>query len=168
MERSDITFEELIFENQRLIYKVLHLFCQSSEDQKDLFQEIIIQLWRTYDSFKWKSKFQTWLYRVAFNTAISHKRKKDREPQHIPLSKLEMRIPDTVGNTNEEDELKTLYDAIGQLKPIDRAIIFLYLEEKSYREIASIIGSTPKNIGVKIVRIKAEMSTYIKLRHGKK
>jgi len=163
-----MTFEQLIYENQQLIHKICHLFCKSSEDKKDLFQEIVIQLWRTYDSFKWKSKLQTWLYRVALNTAISQKRKTNRIPQHVPLSKLEMRIPDIVDSANEEDEIKALYAAIGQLKPIDRAIIFLYLEEKSYREIASIIGSTPKNIGVKLVRIKAELSTYFKLAHGKK
>jgi len=167
VDSSDKTFEQLIFENQKLIHKVCHVFCNSSEDQKDLFQEIVVQLWRTYESFKWKSKFQTWLYRVALNTAISQKRKTNRIPQHVPLSKLEMRIPNKVVNADDEDEIRTLYAAIGQLKPIDRAIIFLYLEEKSYNEIASIIGSTPKNIGVKLVRIKAELSTYFKLTHGK-
>jgi len=166
VENQDATFEKLIFEHQQLIHKICNIYGKSIADKEDLFQEITIQLWKSFSSFEHKSKFSTWLYRVALNTAISQKRKEKRMPAVSSLSEMEMCIPDAKSTDSVEDELKTLRSAIQQLKAIDRAIIFLYLEDKSYREIADIIGITPKNVSVKIVRIKAKLLTILKKDHG--
>lgn len=167
MEKSNSTFEKLIFENQHLIHKVCNIYGQTVADREDLFQEITIQLWKSFSTFEHKSKFSTWLYRVALNTAITQKRKEKRAPVSTSLSEQEMRIPEASGTYADEADLAALRSAIHHLNSIDRAIIFLYLEEKSYREIAEVIGITPKNVGVKIVRIKAKLLTLLKSGYGK-
>ena len=167
MDNPDSTFEKLIVKNQYLIHKVCNIFGQTEADREDLFQEITIQLWSSFSTFEHKSKFSTWLYRVAFNTAITQKRKEKRNPVSISLSETEIRIPDAAGTDTDEEDLKALRSAIRRLNAIDRAIIFLYLEEKSYQEIAEVIGITPKNVGVKIVRIKAKLLTILKSSYGK-
>lgn len=167
MDYSETTFEKLIVENQNLIHKICNLYENSEADKKDLFQEITLQLWRSFSSFQEKSKFSTWMYRVALNTAITQKRKKSRSPLSTAISETEYDIPDSSAEESSEEDLKALSWAISQLKPVDRAIIFLYLEEKSYQEIADIIGITTKNVGVKIVRIKAKLLGILKSNHGK-
>jgi len=167
VDNPDVTFEKLVFDNQQLIHKVCNIYGKTEADKQDLFQEITIQLWKSFASFENKSKFSTWLYRVALNTAITQKRKENRQPLTNPLSEKEMRIPNNDATDIDEDELLALQIAIRQLKPTDRAIIFLYLEERSYQEIAEIIGITPKNVGVKIVRIKARLLTLLQSSHGK-
>jgi len=166
VENQDATFEKLIFEHQQLIHKICNIYGKSIADKEDLFQEITIQLWKSFSSFEHKSKFSTWLYRVALNTAITQKRKEKRKPGFSSLSGQEMLIPNPK-STKDDDDLAALQLAIRQLKKVDRAIIVLYLEEKSYQEIAEIIGITPKNVGVKIVRIKAKLLTILKGSHGK-
>ena len=161
------TFEQLVFDHQHMIHKVCNIYGKKFADREDLFQEITIQLWRSFDSFKHQAKFSTWLYRVALNTAITQKRKEKRRPMQNSLSESEMRIPDDHSASHNEDELAMLHAAIRQLKSIDRALIFLYLEEKSYQEIADIIGITAKNVGVRLVRIKARLFTLLKKGHEK-
>ncbi len=167
MEYSETTFEKLIVENQHLIHKICNIYEDSNADREDLFQEITIQLWRSFPTFQEKSSFSTWLYRVALNTAITQLRKKSRRLQSTSISNREFQIPDSSAEESNEEDLKLLRWAIQQLKPIDRAIIFLYLEEKSYQEIAEIIGITTKNVGVKIVRIKAKLLSILKSDNGK-
>lgn len=166
MEYSETTFEKLIVENQHLIHKICNIYEDSNADREDLFQEITIQLWRSFPTFQQKSRFSTWLYRVALNTAISQVRKKSRKPHSTSISNREFQIPDSSAEESNEEDLKRLRWAIQLLKPIDRAIIFLYLEEKSYQEIADIIGITTKNVGVKIVRIKAKLLSILKSDNG--
>jgi len=165
VEYSESVFEKLIVENQNLIHKVCSVYEHNAADKEDLFQEITLQLWRSFSSFQEKSKFSTWLYRVALNTAITQQRKKRRSPESTALTDREVDIPDsTAGESNQED-IQRLHGAIHQLRPIERAIIFLYLEEKSYQEIADIIGITTKNVGVKIVRIKAKLLRILTSKH---
>lgn len=166
MNSPDSTFEKLIVTNQHMIHKVCNIFGQTIADRQDLFQEITIQLWISFSTFNHRSKFSTWLYRVALNTAITQKRKEKRNPVSISLSDMEMRIPDVIGTDTDEEGLNALRSAIHRLNAIDKAIIFLYLEEKSYEEIAEIIGITSKNVGVKIVRIKAKLLTILKSSYG--
>lgn len=167
MELSGETFEKLIVDHQNLIHKICNIYGKGEADREDLFQEITLQLWRTFHSFQEKSRFSTWLYRVALNTAITMKRKNKRLPNSISLSDREFQIPESSAEESLEEDLVQLRWAIRKLKPIDRAIIFLYLEEKSYQEIAEIIGITPKNVGVKIVRIKAKLLSILKSNDGK-
>ena len=167
MDKSDTTFETLIFENQHLIHKICHMYEQTEDDRTDLFQEITIQLWKSYPTFEHKSKFSTWLYRVALNTALTQKRNEKRKPSTNSLSDQEMYIPNSESSDSKDEELQALRLAITKLNAIDRAIIFLYLEEKSYQEIADIIGITPKNVGVKLVRIKAKLLNLLTSGNGK-
>lgn len=167
MSITNSTFEKLIFENQHLIHKVCNIYGQTVTDREDLFQEITVQLWKSFSSFENKSKFSTWLYRVALNTAITQKRKEKRIPVYESLSKQEMHIPEAADTHTDEENLLALRSAIHKLNAIDKAIIFLYLEEKCYREIAELIGITTKNVGVKIVRIKAKLLNLLKISHEK-
>jgi RNA polymerase sigma-70 factor (ECF subfamily) len=162
MENPETAFEKMISENQLLIHKVCNIYGRSETDREDLFQEITIQLWKSYASFEHRSKLSTWLYRVALNTAIAQQRREKRMPQTKSLSEVEMRIPDAGKSEKDEEALQDLQQAIRRLKSVERAIIFLYLEEKSYQEIANIIGISPKNVGVKIVRIKAKLLNMLK------
>lgn len=167
MDNPDSTFEKLIVSHQDMIHMVCNIYGQTATDREDLFQEITIQLWKSFSTFEHKSKFSTWLYRVALNTAITQKRKEKRTPPSTSLSETEMCIPNVVGTDTDEEDMQALRSAIRRLNAIDRAIIFLYLEEKSYQEIAEIIGITSKYVGVKIVRIKAKLLTILKTSYGK-
>jgi RNA polymerase sigma factor (sigma-70 family) len=167
LENTTSSFEQLIVRHQHLIRKICSIYGKSEADKADLFQEITIQLWKSFPAFEHRSKFSTWLYRVALNTAITQKRKEKRNPISVSLTEKEMRIPEPKGTDTDEEDIIKLRSAIRRLKKVERAIIFLYLEEKSYREIADIIGITPKNVGVKIVRIKAKLLTILTSSHGK-
>lgn len=149
-------FAELVSRNQDIIHKVCHLYCNNSEDRRDLFQDVVYQLWKSYPNFRQESKFTTWMYRVALNTAITRFKKFKRG---IKSEELDDRITQVADNDGDilDEKLKMLYEAINQLSKIDRAIIMLHLEENSYQEIAQIMGITETNVGVKINRIKKKL-----------
>jgi len=153
-------FVNQISENQRLIHKVCNVYCYTSEDRKDLFQDIVLQLWRAYPSFKGAAKFSTWLYRIALNTAISQIRK--QKMKLVGLSALasdNLLADDTQGKIEKQQLLNSL---IGTLNNIDKSIILLYLEEKSYEEIALIMGMSQSSISVRLVRIKRKLEKTFK------
>jgi RNA polymerase sigma-70 factor (ECF subfamily) len=167
---SEKAFEQLIFENQAMLIKVCNIFCKSQADKDDLFQEITINLWKGLSSFKGNSKLSTWIYRVSLNTAISDAgRKRKRLVQYTE------KLPEsTVINSNEnavdEEQIQMLYTGIDRLKPVEKALVLLYLEEHSYSEIADIMGISEKNAGVKLHRIKRKLEKilqpYITLKHA--
>jgi len=152
-------FMELMHEHQGIIHKICFLYCRRRSDKEDLYQEIVLQLWRSYPSFKGKSTFSTWMYRVALNTAISMKRKFRvlAEPDTLPDM-----LTDDESTMDLAEEVKILYKAISRLAKVEKAIILLWLEDKSYDEIAETTGITIKNVSVKLVRIKAKLSVLIK------
>lgn len=152
-------FIQLINTNRGLIYKVCNLYCHADDDKKDLFQEIVLQLWTSYPNFRNESLNTTWLYRVALNTAISNFRKESRKPERSTISVSELQIPDW---PSENDAVSMLQKAIEKLSEIEKAIIMLYLEDKSYDEIGGIIGITNSNVGVRINRIKSKLEKLIK------
>ena len=155
-------FAQLAAENQGIIHKVCSMYCDRESDQEDLFQDILVQWWRAYPSFKGDSKFTTWAYRVAINTAISNFRKQKRRPTYQSLSADEMQIPDIPTYSPEQEERKYLLrKAILQLTKVEKAIIMLYLEDQSYEEIGAIVGITKNHVGVKISRIKAKLKTLV-------
>jgi len=150
-------FLNLISDNQGIIYKICNVFANSHEDRNDLKQEIILQLWTSYHNFQGKSKFSTWMYRIAFNTAVTNIRKSMRHPVIEALSGSEQFYSekDTIDCLNED--INHLYKSISKLKDVDKAIVMLYLEEKSYKEIGEIIGISEKNVSVKLVRLKDKL-----------
>jgi RNA polymerase sigma-70 factor (ECF subfamily) len=149
-------------ENQGIIHKVTRIYCDQPDDRKDLFQEILIQLWKSYDTFRDQSKFSTWMYRVAINTAITNFKKEAKHKKKIELGKELYSLADEPYDHQKEDQLKLLYEAIGRLTGIEKSITLLYLEDHSYEEIAEVTGISQNYVRVKMNRIKKKLETYIK------
>ena len=134
------------------------MYTNSFEDRRDLYQEICLQLWKSFGSFREESKFSTWLYRVALNTAIGDIRKRKKEIRYEPLKE----VQDTTNEESEKKErIQVMYQAISRLNRIDKAVIILWLEDHSYDEIAEIVGVTSKNVSVRLVRIKRKLQDMI-------
>ncbi|MDR2921282.1 MAG: sigma-70 family RNA polymerase sigma factor [Tannerella sp.] len=156
MDKSELEkrFIGMIQQNERVIYKVCSIYASDEEPLSDLYQDVVCNLWTAYPKFRDECSISTWIYRVALNTCISGLRKKKRSPQSSDLSQLQDAFiqPDDL-----TDEIKEMYRLIHQLKNLERAIILLYLEEKSYQEIADITGLSVSNIGVKLKRIKEKL-----------
>ncbi|MCF7832662.1 MAG: sigma-70 family RNA polymerase sigma factor [Candidatus Marinimicrobia bacterium] len=151
-------FEYLIVENHALIMKVCLMFHHDRNGQEDLFQDICVNIWKGLSSFKGNASISTWLYRVALNTALAEKRKLKNDPMLFAAEIQD--IPEELPEA-KSDKVQALYAGIDHLKPTEKAIIFLYLEEKTYKQIAEIIGITEKNISVKLVRIKRKLEDTI-------
>ncbi len=134
------------------------VYADGRSNREDLFQEICLQLWRSYPNFRSESKFSTWMYRVALNTAISDIRKKKTDIHFEQLHDNDRLQTET---SDEKEQVKLLYRAISKLNRIDKALILLWLEEKSYEEIASILGISKTNVSVKLVRIKHKLEEMI-------
>ena len=147
--------------NQNIVHKVCRIYTTDSDAHKDLFQEITIQLWKNYSKFRGDSKFSTWMYRVALNTAISLYRKSSKRIKTEDYSYIEYKIQSVEYDDNQELQLKALYAAIHQLNDIDKALIFLYLEDKSFKEIAITLGISDINARVKMNRAKEKLRTIL-------
>ena len=153
MSAKEQEFSKLIKDNQGLIIKVSRLYTNSLEDEEDLFQEIVLQLWRSYDSFKGDSKISTWMYRVALNTAITLFRKKKRQPQTDEL--LDFHYKEALEDDEEKhQQVSLLYKVIKMLPNVERAIVMMYLDDLPYRDIAENLGITEVNARVKMNRLK--------------
>lgn len=154
-------FFQLVKKNQGIIHKVCSMYADDVEDKRDLFQEILIQLWKSFASFRNEAKITTWMYKVALNTAISYFRKKNRKPRGSSLNSDEFQIADDTYDFEYEEKVKILKEAIGELNKIEKAIVMLYLEDKSYEEIADTMGITQNNLRVKINRIKSKLKLIV-------
>lgn len=154
-------FISQIQENQNIIHKVCRIYTSDKDSHNDLFQEITIQLWKAYPKFRGDSKFSTWMYRIGLNTAITLYRKKKRTIETQDFSNDLYKIESANYDATEEEQLKLIYKAIQQLNDIDKALILLYLEEKSYPEIAQTLGISEVNVRVKMNRIKSRLKKII-------
>jgi RNA polymerase sigma-70 factor (ECF subfamily) len=154
-------FIDLLNKHRGIIYKICNLYCNEQGYKKDLFQEIVLQLWKAFPSFREEAQITTWMYRIALNTAISNFRKESKKPQQHPVSLQDFQIPDTSYLADKNDNLTMLMQAINHLSKVKKAIILLYLDEKSYEDIAAIIGISKTNVGVRINRIKTKLETLI-------
>lgn len=153
INRSHI-FLSVVQSNKGIIYKIANSYCKSVDDRKDLVQEIIIQLWKSFDRYDETYKYSTWIYQIALNTAISFYRKEARRKViNNPISESIFFFADE-STTDKDEDINLLQKFIQDLKELDRALMLLYLEEKSYKEIAEIIGITETNVATKINRIK--------------
>ncbi|HEX8279132.1 MAG TPA: sigma-70 family RNA polymerase sigma factor [Segetibacter sp.] len=155
-------FESHILENELLIIKVCRVYAYTDADRKDLFQEIVIQLWKAYPNFKGDSKFSTWLYRVAINTAISRLRKQKKFITSYEPATLPDNMSEENKRENEEEQWQQLTLAIEQLSEIEKAIVMLYMEDKSYEEMEEILGIGCGNLRVKMNRIKEKLRKLTK------
>lgn len=147
--------------NQNIVHKICRVYTTNQNAHNDLFQEITIQLWKNYGKFRGDSKFSTWMYRVALNTAISLYRKSTRTVKTQDISDFTYKIQSEEYDDTEEQQLKALYKAIRQLNDIDKALIFLYLENKAYKEISETLGISEVNARVKMNRAKDKLKKIL-------
>ena len=152
-----IEFEQ----NQNIIHKVCRIYTSNQDAHNDLFQEIAIQLWKAYPKFRGESKLSTWMYRIGLNTAITLYRKSKRSIVTQDFDSVLYKIESTSYDDTEEEQLKLMYAAIHQLTDIDKALIFLYLEDVNYKEIAETMGITEVNARVRMNRIKTRLKTIL-------
>ncbi|MCT2407732.1 sigma-70 family RNA polymerase sigma factor [Chryseobacterium antibioticum] len=158
------TFVDFFRPNQRLIHKICRIYTDNVEDHEDLFQEITVQLWRSFPGFKGEAKFSTWMYRVALNTAMTLFRKpKKKELKHADVDVSSLKIEYEAYEDNEH-KLKKMYKAIHELSDVEKALIMMYLEDKPYKEIGEILGITEGNARVKMNRAKNNLRSKISTR----
>ena len=155
------SFLDILSLHQNLINRVIRMYARDAEDRKDLFQEIVYQLWRSYRSFRGESKVSTWVYRVAFNTAITALRKSKRNPEEEQLKDEVIDSLQSHESPDKSEQIQQLYFAIKSLGELDRALVMLYLEDLSYKEIADVLGLTEDNVGVKLNRVKSKLRVSI-------
>jgi RNA polymerase sigma-70 factor (ECF subfamily) len=159
---TEQAFLTMVNENQGIIHKICQVYTNNPADKEDLFQEIVIQLWKSYGTFRGEAKFSTWMYRIALNTAISDIRKKERKVKIIFPEVEPKELADDNTDKGKEEQMKLLFKAIAQLSELEKAIVMLYLEEKSYEEMEEILGISNGNLRVKMNRIKDKLRTITK------
>jgi len=155
------SFVEQLEEHQNIVHKVCRLYTNNQEAHNDLFQEITIQLWKAFPKFRGDSKFSTWMYRVGLNTAITLYRKSKRRINTSDIEPVQFMIKAEPYDDTEEQQLKLLYQAVHQLNDIEKALVFLYLEDKDYREISETLGISEVNARVKMNRVKTKLKTIL-------
>ncbi|APA63334.1 MAG: sigma-70 family RNA polymerase sigma factor [Maribacter dokdonensis] len=148
-------------DNQNIVHKVCTLYTNDRDSHNDLFQEITIQLWKAYPKFRGDAKFSTWMYRVALNTAITLYRKQKRRIDTADYESVIFKIKADEYDETEELQLKLMYKAVKQLNDVDKALVFLYLEDKNYTEISETLGISEVNARVKMNRIKTKLRTIL-------
>ena len=147
-------FEELVKQYKRTIYSVCYMFSRDKAEINDLFQEILVRLWLGFDQFEQRSSVNTWVYRIALNTAINSDKRAKRRPQTVPLS---TDIDPYDPQDSSFEQVRQLYALINQLDVMDRGLVLLWLEGIGYDEIAAIMGITVANVGIKLHRIKEKL-----------
>ena len=154
MSDSEREFARIVREHKATIYTVCYMFSKDKEEVEDLFQEVLIALWRGFESFRGESNIRSWMYRVSLNTCISTERKKRRR---VDAVRLDMEINLFSDTDDDSRQVQMLRERIGRLGVFDRAIILLWLENLSYEEIGAIVGITAKNVSVRLVRIREQL-----------
>lgn len=153
---SEQDFVRLVQENERIIYKVCSLYVSDTFTLADLYQEVVLNLWRGFPKFRKESALGTWIYRVALNTCISGMRKAKKHPKSdYPVEELSDWLIEQDNSLDEE--IREMYRMINQLKTLEKVVVLLYLEEKSYQEIADITGLTLSNVATKLKRAKEKL-----------
>jgi RNA polymerase sigma-70 factor (ECF subfamily) len=151
-------FESLLHEHRRIVFKVAGLYSRSVADREDLVQEIAAQLWRSFGRYdETRARFSTWLYRIALNVAISQARRWPAMDRHEPLEAHHLESIGGEPAAEPDERLEALHAFIGQLDPLDRALILLYLEDRSYADMADVLGISETNVATKISRIKQKL-----------
>ncbi|MBW2938246.1 RNA polymerase sigma factor [Aureisphaera sp. CAU 1614] len=160
-EELEHSFVAQLEENQNIVHKICRLYTNDKDSHNDLFQEITIQLWKAFPKFRGEAKFSTWMYRVALNTAITLYRKSKRSVKTQDFEGVSFKITAEEYDPLVEEQLKLMYSAVKTLSDIDKALVFLYLENKNYREIAETLGISEVNARVKMNRIKEKLRTIL-------
>jgi RNA polymerase sigma-70 factor (ECF subfamily) len=154
MDSMELDFERIVREHKGTIYTVCYMFSKDEDEVADLFQDILVNLWKGFAGFRGESSPRTWIYRVSLNTCISADRKKKRRGESIPL---DMSINLFDDSAEDLKQIRMLQERISRLGPFDRAIVLLWLENLTYEEIGAIVGITAKNVSVRLYRIKEQL-----------
>jgi len=162
LSKKETHFLQLLEAHKGILYKICCIYQDNQQDQEDLQQEIILQLWQSYDSFRGESQFSSWMYRVALNTAIVFFKKKNRRPDQTSLPANMDPPEETANRTEKEEQLTFFYKAIRHLDKVEKALIFLYMEDQTAGEIANALGLSSVNIRVRLNRVKTKLKQIIK------
>ncbi|MEO7252036.1 MAG: sigma-70 family RNA polymerase sigma factor [Arenimonas sp.] len=156
-------FEALLGQHEKIVFKVAGMYCRHAEDRRDLGQEICVQAWRSFGNYDAERSFSTWMYRIALNVAISFARNASHRDRHsVTLESDPLDIAEASASLHEPDErVRALHEFINQLDALSRALMLLYLEDRSYREIAEVLGISETNVATKINRLKQRIRTGI-------
>lgn len=155
---SKAFFKTFVQQNIDMIQHICRAYARDAEELKDFVQEVTIQLWRSHSKFENRSKVSTWVYRVTLNVCLSMAKKNKRMVESVPLDNLNFK--EDIDEA-EKEQIELLYSNIRKLREGDRAVVLLYLEDKSYKEIAEILGMTVSNVGVKVNRLKNQLKSMI-------
>ena len=153
MNITERELTQLVQEQKSTIYTVCYMFARDKDEAADLFQDVLINLWKGIGKFRNDSEISTWVYRVSLNTCVSA----DRKKRKMPTTRLDMNIDLFDDDDTDSRQIQVLRQRIQRLQPLDRAIVLLWLESLSYQEIADIVGLTPKNISVRLTRIRLQL-----------
>lgn len=159
---TEATFLQLVNRHKGILYKASRIYADSLEDREDLQQEIMIQLWKSYQTFKGNSEFSTWMYRVAINTAITFLKKEKQRASHHTDNPQHFELQNEEYNPNKDRQLEVFYKAVQELKPLEKAIIFYFMEGLSHKEIGNNMGLSEGNARVKLNRTKEKIQNIIK------
>ncbi|GAB2574532.1 RNA polymerase sigma factor [Spirosoma areae] len=154
-------FIQSITAHARILHKVCRLYGRDEEDRKDLYQEMVLQLWRAFPSYRREAQSSTWMYRVALNTAISLFRYQSRRVAPMQANDELLAVVQATGAPELDERIDQFYSAIEHLSPVEKALVFLYLDDNSYDEISRIMGISQSNVGVKLNRIKSKLKRIV-------
>lgn len=155
-------FQQLLGDHKKILFKICNAYCRARDDGDDLAQEIVLQLWRSFDSFDDRYRFSTWMYRVALNVAISFHRRERTRRRHL-ISDEAYLLEAIDEREAPPEEIRILYQLIETLEPMDKALVLLYLDGHSHQEIAEVLGITATNAGTRIGRLKLAMKRQLSL-----
>lgn len=159
---TEIAFLKLVNQHKGILYKASRIYADSIEDREDLQQEILIQLWKSYQNFKGNSEFSTWMYRVAINTAITYLKKEKQRSQNHTASSSHFELQQEDYNPTKDKQLEIFYHAVQELNVLEKAVIFYFMEGMSHKEIGSNLGLSEGNARVKLNRTKEKIQQIIK------
>ncbi len=153
-------FVSIVKQYEKIIFKITTVYTDNGDDQQDLYQDIVYQLWKSFETFREEAKISTWMYRVAMNTALTRIRKKKRQGNQVSIDKIILQQTEQYDMAFEE-RLRQVYASIHQLNELDKGLMLLLLEGKNYGEIAEITGLTLSNVGTRISRIKQKLKSKV-------
>ena len=156
MKDIELQFTKMVKEHRKTIYTVCYFFSKDTEEVNDLYQEILINLWKGFEQFRGESSLKTWIWRVSLNTCNNQERKKKSSVQTIPLS---IDIDLYNDDDAQSKQIQMLYNRINRLAVFDRAIILLWLENMSYQDIADVVGISLSNVTTRLFRIKEQLKS---------
>lgn len=155
-------FLHQLSENQGIIHKICRIYTDNIHDHEDLFQEIVIQTWKSYSNYRGDAKFSTWIYKIGLNTALALFKKKNHKKEELHENLTHFKTYDNNSHEEKDAQIQAMYDAIHLLSDVEKALIMMFLEDKPYKEISEILGITEGNARVKMNRAKEKLRTLIK------